>query len=105
MNPSCWPENCRLAVAEERKFPGLHAETGFAGLLFGEADGADLRLAVGGVRAALAIERLHFFAGHAADGDDALHRSGVRELRQAGDDVADGVEVRLVGFQDTRWCG
>ena len=51
------------------------------------------------VGAALAVERLHVFPGHAADGDDAFHRSGVRELRKPGDDIADGIEMRLGGFQ------
>ena len=92
-------EDGGFAVGEKRKLPGLHLEAGFARLLFGQADRADLRLAVGGVRAALAVKRLHLFARHAAHGDDSLHRSGVRELRKAGDDVADGVEPRLVGFE------
>ena len=93
-------EDRGFAVAEEREFSGLHLETGVAGLFFGEADGADLRLAVRAVGAALAVEGLHFFSGHAAYGDDSLHGRGVRKLRQAGNDVADGVEVRLVGFEE-----
>src|SRR5271163_960354 len=93
-------ENGGFAVAEEREFSGLHLEAGVASLFFGEADGTDLRLAVGAVGAALAIEGLDFFSGHAPNGDDAFHGSGVRELRQAGDDVSYGVEVRLVGFQE-----
>ena len=40
----------------------------------------------------------HVFAGHLADGDDAFHRGGVRQLRHSGDDVADGVQAGLVGF-------
>src|SRR5271156_2110490 len=93
-------ENGSFAVAEEREFSGLYLETGVAGLFFGEADGTDLWLAVGAVGAASAIEGLDFFSGHAADGDDSFHGGGVGELRQAGDDVADGVEVRLVGFEE-----
>ena len=93
-------EDGGLAVADEREFSGLHLEAGVARLLFGEADGADLRLAVGAVGAALAIEGLHFFSGHAAYGDDSLHGGGVRELRQAGHDIADGVEMRLVGLEE-----
>src|SRR5271170_3047133 len=93
-------EDGGFAVAEEREFSGLHLEAGVASLFFGEPDGTDLRLAVGAVGAALAIEGLDFFSGHAANGDDSFHGGGVRELRQAGDDVSDGVEVRLVGFQE-----
>ena len=71
---------------------------GVARRLFGQADRADLRLAISGVGAAQAIERLHFLARHAPDGDQAFHRGCVRQLRQAGDDVADGVELGLGRF-------
>ena len=40
----------------------------------------------------------HLLAGDFADGDDAFHGRGVRQLRHARDDVADGVDVRLVGL-------
>ncbi len=49
--------------------------------------------------AALAVKRLHFLACHAADGDDALHGSGMRELRKPRDDIADGIKAGLVGFK------
>src|ERR1700733_7853813 len=91
-------ENRRLAVSEERKFSSFHVVTGVARLFFGEAYGADLRLAICGGRAAQPVEGLHVFSGHAADGDDSLHRRGVRQLRQSGDDIADGVEIRFGGF-------
>src|ERR1700693_1994254 len=70
----------RLSIADERKLPSLHLEARLAGLLFRQADGSDLRFAVGRVRAALAIERLHLFAGHGAHGGNSLHRSRVCKL-------------------------
>src|SRR5260370_1475757 len=42
-------ENRGLAVADEGKLAGFHRIPRLAGLLFRQADGADLRLAVGGV--------------------------------------------------------
>ena len=93
-------EDGGLAVAEERKLAGFHFEARFARLLFRQTNRADLRLAIGGVRAALAVERLHGFSGHAADGDDAFHGSGVRQLRKARDDIADGVELAARRFRE-----
>src|ERR1700740_3705761 len=87
-----------FAIAEEREFSSLHLEARIARLFLRQADGADLRLAVGAVGAALAVEGLHFFSGHASDGDDAFHGSGMRELRQGGGYISDGVEGRLPGF-------
>ncbi len=74
-------ENRRFAIADEWKLTSLYLEACFARLLFCQAYGSDLRLAICGVGTAFAIERLHVFAGHAPNGDDSFHRSGVRKLR------------------------
>ncbi len=44
----------------------------------------------------------HCFAGHFSDRDDSFHGCGVRQLRHAGDDIADGIEMRLVRLQVAR---
>ena len=92
-------ENRRLAISDEREFASLHCKPGLTRLLFGEADRADLRFAICGVRAALAVKRLHLFSRHAPDRNDSFHRSGMRELRQSRDNIANGVEIRLIRFQ------
>ena len=47
---------------------------------------------------AVAVDRAGVFAGDAGRCDDAGHGADVRELRQAGDDVADGVDAGLGGL-------
>jgi len=93
-------EDGGFAVANEGELAGFHGVAGVARLLFGHADGADLRLAIGGVGNAQLVDGVRRLAGDVGYGDDALHHGGVRELRQACDDVADGVEAGLGGFHE-----
>src|SRR5271167_4137594 len=81
-------ENRSFAVAEERKLANLYVVTSLARLLFGITNRSNLRLAIGGIRTALPVEWLHFFPSHSADGDDAFHRSRMRKLWKARDDIA-----------------
>ncbi len=59
-----------------------------------------MRLAISGVGDAQFVDGVGGLAGDMGDGDDALHHGGVRELRQAGNDVTDGVEAGLIGFHE-----
>src|SRR5260370_12445160 len=93
-------EDGGFAVADEGELAGFHGIACVTGLLFGHADGADLWFAVGGVGNAQLVDGVRGLAGNVGDGDDALHHSGVRELRQAGDNVPDGVEAGLGGFHE-----
>src|SRR6202047_5360906 len=72
--PFMLSQDRRLAITDEGKLPSLYLESRLARLLLGEPDGSDLRFAIGRVRAALAIEWLHFFSPHAAHGDNPFHR-------------------------------
>ena len=65
----------------------------------GEADGGDLRVAVGDLRDVDVLDHgTGFSAGDLLGHEDALLESAVREL-EAGDDVADGVDGADVGVQ------
>ena len=46
----------------------------------------------------VAVDRLGVLAGQLGGDDQAGHAADVRELRQAGDDIADGVDARLGGL-------
>src|SRR5271168_3471525 len=91
-------ENGGLAVADERKLAGLDGVARGDGFFLGEADGTDLRLAVGGVGNARAQKRFGGLPGDVRHRDDALHHGGVGELWHSGDDVPDGVQPWFVGF-------
>src|SRR3546814_1898689 len=65
------------------------------GLLFGEADAGDLRMAVGAAGDLLLLHRVDVVeAGDLLDADDALVLGLVGQHRRAGD-VADGVDAGL----------
>src|SRR5207302_8671753 len=80
--------------------------SGFTGLSFGQADAADLGMAVRCARDALAVDLLGGFAGNLGYSDQTFHGSDVRQLRRAEDDVADGVNAGLrslhpgIGFDE-----
>ena len=86
-------ENRGLAVAEEREFPDFHLVARLARGFFRQADGTDLRLAIGRVGNARCVQSAapacrSFFATAVIPS----MRRGVRELRHARDDVADRVK-------------
>src|SRR5579872_7283237 len=87
-----------LGVAGKGKFTHLDLEAFFFGLRFGEARAADLRIRVGAGRDPVAADRTEGAAGYVADGDDPAHGADVRELWEAGNDVADSVDAGLGGL-------
>ena len=100
MKPSCWPRIVALLLPRNGNFPVFTwkpASRACFSVRPMEPICGSQYVAVG---AALAVEGLYFFSGHAAYGDDSFHGGGVRQLRQAGNDIADGVEMRLVGFEE-----
>src|SRR5690242_679885 len=88
----------RFAVAHEGEFPDLHGVSGFARLLFGQADRADLRLTVGSVRYAGFQHRLRGLSGDVGDRDNTLHHRGVRQLWHARNNITDSEQSLLVCF-------
>src|SRR5262249_48232826 len=68
---------------------------GFFRLRFCQAHAADLRVAIGHAGDAELVHRPRRLARDMRDRDDAAHRATVRELRQSGDDIADGIDTLL----------
>src|SRR5581483_1755562 len=93
IRPSGWFTALARPLARTGELPGLDLVAGFARLLLGEADAADLRLAVRRARQAAIVERRAVEARQALDDHHALGRRDVREVHDAGD-VADGVHAR-----------
>ncbi len=91
-------KNGGFAVADKRKLARFHGVAGIARLLFGQADGADLRLAVGCIGDAFLDDGWPRLARDVCDGGDALHHGGVGQQRQAENDVADGVQALFRGL-------
>src|SRR4029453_5346227 len=89
------PQNCGLAIADERELANFHGIALILRLFLGKSDGTNLRLRVGGVRNAGFADLLGRFAGDVSYRDDAFHHGGVRKLRQSRDDVADRVQAFL----------
>src|SRR3546814_4532533 len=84
-----------LAVADEGEAADFHLIARLLGLLFGEADAGDLRMAVGAAGDLLLLHRVDVVeAGDLLDADDALVLGLVGQHRRAGD-VADGVDAGL----------
>ena len=91
-------DDAGLGVAGEGKLADLDFVAFLLGLGLGEAGAADLRIGVGAGGDAVAPDGAEGAAGDVGDGDDAAHGADVGELRQAGDDVADGVDAGLGGL-------
>src|SRR5687767_2273114 len=86
----------------ELELAGLHLEAALLRLLLGQADAADLRVAVRAARHLVVVDRTVLLAGDPLGQDDALGRGEMRELWMSGllegDDVADRrdtLDVRL----------
>src|SRR5450432_4626164 len=77
----------RARICSKWKLADFHVVTEFAGFGFGQADAANFRMAISDVRNPERIDRTGFFAGDLRNRDDALHRSNMRQLRRAEDDV------------------
>src|SRR5882762_1419571 len=88
--------NRSARVGSERELANLQFITGLAGLGFGETDAADFGMAVGGIRNPVGVDRLYRLASDLSDRHDAFHHGYMRQLRRAQDDVADGVNARLL---------
>eukprot|EP01035_Chromulina_nebulosa_P059483 gene59483-81414_t len=65
-------ERDRLAVADEREPTDLDVEAGLPRLFLGQADGSDLRMAIGAARNHRLVHRMRMLAGDRLDTDDAL---------------------------------
>src|SRR5581483_5279698 len=63
-----------------------------------QADAANLRMAIGRIRDFVQIDWLVFFPGDLGNSNDSFHRADVRQLWRAQNDVADGVDARLIGL-------
>ena len=90
-----WPRIEALLLPTNGNLPILTLKPCGLGLRFGQADAADAGLGVGGAGNAVLVDRDERLAGDVVDRDHAFHRRDVRQLRRAGDDVADGVDARL----------
>ncbi len=90
-------EDAGFARGREREFADLYVVTGFFCFRFGQSHAGDLRVAVGTVRDEVLLDRLDLFAGDLFDDHDAFFRSEMGEPSGV-DHVADGEDVRLVGF-------
>src|SRR5579883_2776022 len=86
-----------FAVGREREFSNLHRVALRARLCFGQANAADAGLGVGTARNAILVNWFGGTAGHVRNGHHAFHFGHMRQLRGAGDNVADGVDSRLAG--------
>ena len=91
-------QDLRLAVARQVVGQGLHLAEALLGLGLGEPDGGDLGLAVGDARDARLVDHRRVEPGDVLGDEDALLEAAVGEL-QAGDDVAERVDVRQVRAQ------
>src|SRR5664280_553475 len=94
------PHDAGARVRSEGELANLYGVTLFLGLGFGEAHASDLGMAIGRVGNAQRVDRLHRLARDVRDRHDAFHGAGVRQLRQAHDDVADGVKPGLGGAHE-----
>ena len=87
----------RLGDRLERDLADLERVAGGGGLRLGQPDRGDLRPAVGRARLGRVVHVVDVgVAGDRVRGDEALVRGRVGEPQPA-DDVADGVDVRLLG--------
>ncbi len=87
-----------LLLAANGNLPTLHRVALGAGLRLGEADAADAGFGVRAAGDAVAVDRLHRFARHVRDRHHAFHAGNMRQLRRAGHDVANGVDVGFAGL-------
>ena len=87
-----------LGVTGEGELANLDLVALFLGLRLGEAYAADLGVAVGAAGDAVLPHWTRVLAGELACDDYAAHCADVRQLRESGDDVADGIHALLGGL-------
>ncbi len=84
----------------ERERADANIETPFPGLMLGQPDTADLRIAIRARGHMIVVERAALSSGNAFGGEDAFGRREVRQLRVSGraerDHVADGGNPRNI---------
>src|SRR5207253_9358541 len=64
----------------------------------GQTDAPALWLAVAGTGDAVLVDGIDRLAGDLAYSNDAFHCARMRELREAGNDIADGIDAGLGGL-------
>jgi hypothetical protein len=87
-----------LGVGCKRELADLHLASGFFGFGLRESNAADLRLTIGAAGNVVLVHRFGRFSGNARHRHNALHGAGMRQLRQAGNNVTDGVDALLAGL-------
>ncbi len=85
-----------MLFAANGNLPDLHRMARLSRLPLGQTDGSDLWLAVGGIGNTRAFQHRHLLARDFADRNDALHGSGMSQLRHARDDVPNRIDTRFV---------
>ena len=96
--PAVIPQNRGLAVPHERELAHLDLVARLLRLLFRQADGTNLRLAVCRIRNAIFPNLLRGLACNVGYRDDAFHHGRVRQLWHARYDVANGVQTFFCRF-------
>src|SRR5665213_3361301 len=93
-------ERNRLAVADKRELPDTYVVAGCLCLRLGEADGCNLRVAVGAPRSLQLVHGGRLQPGDALDTDNTLVLRLVGVQRRAGN-VANGVDAGHAGAAET----
>src|SRR5580704_3714464 len=92
-------ERDRLAVADEGEAADADLDLLLLSRLLGEADGGDLRRAIGAAGNEPLVDRMRMQSLDRLDADDAFVLGLVRQERRAGD-VADGIDAGRAGLAD-----
>ena len=98
--PSCWPRMVALLLARNGNFPTLTLYPSARACASVKPDAADAGLGVGAAGDAIAVDGSGRLAGNVRDRHHPFRRRDVRQLRRAGDDIADGVNAGLAGALD-----
>ena len=92
------PDNGGARVRGEWKFPDLHVVTRLVSFFLGQADAADFRMTIGGVRNVFRVDGFARLSCNSCHRNNTFHSPNMRQLRCSEHDVSNGIDAWLVGL-------